>query len=79
MKANYQMLWLAFFTFYCDKINKPLDPHLAQKALPVAFPLVTDPLAKFRVPSAGGGNFAVAVIGPELGQLVELVCPAFGM
>ena len=24
MKANYQILWLAFFAFYCDKINVSL-------------------------------------------------------
>ena len=61
------------------QILEPLDPLLAQQTLPVPFPLVADPFAKFRVPRAGRGNIAVAVIGPELGQLVELVCPASGM
>ena len=61
------------------QLLEPMDPLLVQKVLPVPFSLVTDPFAKFRVPRAGRGNIAVAVIGPELGQLVELVCPSFGM
>jgi hypothetical protein len=61
------------------QILEPLDPSLAKQALPVAFSLVTDPFAEFRVPRAGRGNIAVAIIGPKLGQLVELVCPTFGL
>jgi len=45
----------------------------------VPFSLVADPFAEFRVPCAGGSDVAVAVIGPELGQLVELVCPTSGI
>jgi hypothetical protein len=61
------------------QILELLDPLLAQQTLPVSFPLIADPFAKFRGPRAGRGNIAVAVIGSELGQLVELVCPALGM
>jgi hypothetical protein len=57
------------------QILEPLDPLCAQQTLPVTFPLVTDPFAQFRVPCAGRGYVTVAIIGPELGQLVELVCP----
>jgi len=61
------------------QILEPLEPLVAQQTLPVSFPLVTDPFAEFWVPRAGRGNVAVAVIGPEPGQLVELVCPASGL
>ena len=61
------------------QILEPLDPSLAQQALPVPFSLVADPFAKFWVACTGRGNIAVAVICPELGQLVELVCPALGL
>ena len=61
------------------QLLEPLDPSLAKQALPVTFSLVTDPFAEFRVPRAGRGNIAVAIIGPKLCQLVELVCPTFGL
>jgi hypothetical protein len=61
------------------QLLEPLDPLIAQQTLPVPFPLITNPFAEFWVPRAGRGNVAVAVVGPELSQLVELVCPASGM
>jgi hypothetical protein len=32
------------------QLLEALDPLLAQQTLPVAFPLITDPFAEFRVP-----------------------------
>jgi len=61
------------------QILEPLDSFFAQQTFPMTFPLVADPFAKFWVPRAGRGYVTVAVISPELGQLVELACPASGM
>jgi hypothetical protein len=61
------------------QILEPLDPLLAQLALPVPFPLITDPFAELRAPRARQGYVTVAVIGPELWQFFELICPTSGM
>jgi hypothetical protein len=72
-----------FLTFVPVKVGpqllKPLDFLLAQQTLPESLPMVADPFAKFRDPRAGLGYVAMAVIGPDLGQLVEMVCPASGL